>query len=121
MNFAAKVISGKAIGRELGFPTLNLEIVKDLDLEAGVYACMVNFGDKDWKAVLFLGERKTFEDNSPTLEIHVLDEEITTPPSEVKVEIKEKIRSVEKFRSKEKLIEAISKDCEKAKEILRSK
>ena len=116
MQFTAKVISGRGVGKQLGFPTLNLEM-EDLDLESGVYACVAEFAEKEWNAVLFLGKRKTF-DNSPTLEIHILDAEIENSPSEVKVEIRERIRGVEKFLNKEKLIAAITQDCEKAREIL---
>lgn len=101
----------------LGFPTLNFEIPKNFQLEEGVYACVVNFAQRDFDGVLFFGKRKTFAD-AEALEIHVLDEDIPIPPTEAKIKILEKIRGVKKFPSQAELIIAIAKDCEKARKIL---
>lgn len=117
MRFTAKVISGRGIGRMLGFPTLNFETPKNFKLAEGVYACSVNFAQREWDGVLFFGKRKTFADTK-SLEIHILDEVIKDTPAEVETIIVKRIRGIKKFPSQKELVIAIAKDCAKAREIL---
>lgn len=117
LRFTARVISGRSVGRTLGFPTLNFELPKNLRLAEGVYACRVNFAQREWKGVLFFGKRKTFADTQ-SLEIHILDEIIKDTPTEVETTIVKRIRGIKKFPSQKELVIAIAQDCAKAREIL---
>ena len=45
MKLTGKIISGKSRGRELGIPTINLDIQTDA-LEHGVYAVRTEIGDR---------------------------------------------------------------------------
>ncbi|MFH0834600.1 MAG: riboflavin kinase [Patescibacteria group bacterium] len=116
MRFYGKIISGRGIGRKLGFPTLNFAVAENWKIEPGVFAARLFLGEKSWPAILFFGKRKTF-DNQETLEIHVLNE-FAENPSEAEFEILGKIREAAKFDSTEKLVAQIEKDCARAREIL---
>ncbi len=119
----AKVVPGRGVGRQLNFPTLNFEIPEKFEVEFGVFATRLFFGGKIFPAILFFGNRRTF-DGVESLEIHILEKfppaktEVADSPTSAEFEILEKIREVRKFDSPEKLRAQIEKDCAIAKKIL---
>ncbi len=116
MQFSSKIITGRGIGRKLGFPTLNLEVPENFLSESGVFAARLFLDEKVWPAILFFGKRATF-DNEKTLEIHVLTK-FADSPTKVAFEILTKIRAGKKFTSADELKKQIEKDCAAAREIL---
>jgi riboflavin kinase/FMN adenylyltransferase len=123
MRFGGKIIAGQGIGRQLGFPTLNFELAENLKIESGVFAARLFLEEKTFPAILFFGNRETF-DNKKSLEIHILEKlalakaGIEDSPNSAEFEILEKIREVQKFDSSESLKKQIKKDCEIARKIL---
>lgn len=123
MKFHGKIVSGRGIGRKLGFPTLNFEIPENLELENGVFAARLFLNEKIFFAILFFGNRKTFDDKK-ALEIHILENlvpskaRINESPHEAEFEILDKIRDVKKFEDEEDLKKQIEKDCALARKIL---
>jgi riboflavin kinase/FMN adenylyltransferase len=75
--YAGKVVLGKQIGRELGFPTANIRLDPSLLLPAfGVYAAEVEMEDqRRCRAVVNVGLRPTVRRHQGTLalEAHLLD------------------------------------------------
>lgn len=71
------VVQGDQRGRELGFPTANLDLHHELQPPTGVYAGLVRLvGEEDptlLPAVVNLGTRPTFEDAGESVEVHLLD------------------------------------------------
>ncbi len=115
-KFTAKVITGDGRGHEIGFPTINLDITNlDLNLDFGVYASRVSVNGKIYAGAMNYGPRPTFNKNLPAMEVHLLNFLGDLYNIEVEVEILGKIRDVEKFNSKEELIEQIKKDVEAVK------
>ena len=114
-----KTVSGHGVGKILGFPTLNFEYDDEL---RGVFAAWVVIdGSKEaFRSAINIGARPTFEDARVGLEAHLLDLEELEIESGHSVEIVlvKKIRETKKFDSKEALIEQISMDVEKVKELL---
>ena len=76
-SYGGRVARGDWRGRELGFPTANLEIETDRVVPArGVYAGRVLISGDDRtlrRAVINLGTRPTFGDGRQLLEAHLLD------------------------------------------------
>lgn len=116
-----KVVSGKQIGRELGFPTANLlpvcsEQIKPAD---GVYAVRVNIeGRADNKyltAMCNIGTRPTI-DNRPerTIEVHILNYEGELYGKQLTLAFVTRIRDIMKFDSRTSLIAQLHKDMETA-------
>jgi riboflavin kinase/FMN adenylyltransferase len=65
---------GDERGKELGFPTANLEIAEDQALPAeGVYAGVVTFDGVEWPAAISVGRRPQFYDDGRLLvEVYVV-------------------------------------------------
>ena len=108
------VISGRQIGRTLGFPTLNLCWAPELQPRYGVYAVRVS-GEPTvaagLPAVANYGLRPTVEQaGEPLLEAHLLGPCPFVPGSRVMVEWLEFLRPEQKFGSVEELRAQIARD-----------
>lgn len=113
-----KIIAGKGLGRSIGYPTVNLELLNSKGLAYGVYACRVcgslaiaNYGfaptagDKAWK--------------TPVMEVHFIN---GLPPycegsGEMTLDILDFVRHERAFASFEELTRQISFDIEKTRQI----
>jgi len=68
------VIHGAQRGREMGYPTINLEVATQLILPAdGVYAVSLCLGNTRYNGVANIGNNPTFQGNDRRLEVHILD------------------------------------------------
>lgn len=112
------VVSGEGRGRQLGFPTANLETAKELLPKAGVYAVRVRYGRRMYDAVVNLGCRPTFSGADTTLEIHLLDFSGDLYGAHLRLYFVERLRDEQRFPSIEALRAAICDDIAKAREIL---
>lgn len=118
LRFVGFTESGDQIGRQIGFPTINLRT--KTRLPHGVYAVVAEWDGEKYQGVMHCGSRPTFGKKERRVEIHLLDFEdhAITAATRVKVEVIGKIRDVEKFSSQEKLIEAIAGDILKVRALL---
>ncbi len=124
-----QIIPGHGKGKQLGFPTLNLQSLNQLIPAEGVYAGLVEIGDsaeyvcvatEKITAVFSIGRAETLASNYPTLiEAHILTGKVGDLYGKwMAMDFIERIRSQQKFDSEKELSAQIAKDCEKAKEIL---
>lgn len=114
-----QVVSGDKRGRELGFPTANLEPVVDYVLPpAGVYACRVTWQGTTYAGVVNLGLRPTFTNDRFSIEVHILDFNYNLYQEEVELEFVKKIREEREFVRRSDLIAQIEQDIKQAKNIL---
>ncbi len=116
------VVRGDGRGRQLGFPTANLEI-SDLDklLPAeGIYAVRAILREGSQDGVLHLGPRPTFVGARPTIELHLLDWAGDLYGRHVRVDLCARLRAIEQFAGPEPLIEAMHADVLAAREVLES-
>ena len=111
MTFTARVIPGAGRGGRLGVPTLNLNL-DDVpkDLPHGIYACRVGA----LLGALHYGPRPVFDD-SVSCEVHLIDTVVAIPPTEVKVEIVQRLRDIKNFDSEEDLIWQMNEDIRSAR------
>lgn len=74
-NFSikAKVIKSKQIARTLGFPTANIISYNSHYLKQGVYKTYTIINNKKYNSITFVGNNKTFEDNTYSIETHIFD------------------------------------------------
>ena len=112
LKISGIVSEGKKYGRQLGFPTANLN-KKIEELETGVYAGFVRIEDKYEKYIAGITI-----DFSKTIEAHLIDFDLNIYGKNIEVEITNFIRPYESFNSEKELISQIEKDLEKIKEIL---
>ena len=122
-NYRAEgsVTGGKQLGREIGFPTLNLPWSPECRPRFGVY--QVRFrpaGKSSWEpGVANYGIRPTVSpaDSNPLLEVHALEGTKLGPGDVIEVEWLHFIRAEQKFESIELLKEQIARDCEVARKL----
>lgn len=115
------VVEGVQRGREIGFPTANIEPLPKQKLipKSGVYAVRCKIEGKTLKGVLNIGTRPTFENNEKIIiELHIFDFTGDLYGKSVELEFAGRIRDEKKFGSVEELVNQINKDIEKAKQIL---
>ena len=118
MQFQAHSIPGAGRGKDLGTPTVNLELSDVPDgLQEGVYACFVHIESQRSQAVLHFGPRPVFHD-APSCEVHLLDTDLPSPPSQLQVEVISRLRDVQDFPSVVALQEQIADDIAQARSIL---
>lgn len=111
---SGKVIQGDQIGRELGYPTANLNLSSDYKLipPNGIYAVKVKYEGKEYSGMLNIGVRPTFVFDSPkqTLEVHLLDFKGDLYEKYLSLDLIKRIRDEKKFDNRQQLIKEIEKD-----------
>jgi len=106
-----EVIKGAGRGNELGFPTANIMPVKEkILLPDGVYHTATMIGKKKYPSITSIGTKPTFDDETKSVETHIIGISEKLYGKDIKVSFIKKIRDVIKFGSKEELIEQIKKD-----------
>jgi riboflavin kinase/FMN adenylyltransferase len=115
MKVRGKVIKGQGVGQKIGFPTINIEVDKEFDLDFGVYACKVYTFRGVFRGAMHYGPRRILEIEKPALEVHLFDFEGDLYGQEVKVEIYQRIRPTQNFSHLEDLKRQIALDVEAIK------
>lgn len=122
-RFSGQVVQGRALGRQLGWPTANLQVDgrKFLPLE-GVYAAWAWVGGADGQvegplpAVMNLGPQPTVDPNAPSaVEVHLLDTERELVGRTLTVEPIALLRRQQRFDGLDQLRAQISRDAEQAR------
>jgi len=114
-----QVILGAGRGKELGFPTANLEVPEKRVIPAdGVYAVRVQWGDENHPAVANVGTRPTFGEGKRLVEAHILDFEGDLYGEELRLEFIERLRPERRFASVEELVSQMQLDVSQARKIL---
>ncbi|MCT4633717.1 MAG: bifunctional riboflavin kinase/FAD synthetase [Firmicutes bacterium] len=112
----SKVISGKKVGRILGFATANLDIHPNMTLiRPGVYITRALFDGQWYGSISNVGYNPTFEKTGFHLETYIFDFDKDIYDQELAVEFLERIRSEKKFMNLDDLKNQIQKDVDIAK------
>lgn len=114
-----RVVSGRQIGRTIGFPTANI-VPSDARLlvpGAGVYAGQVTLEDgSEWQAVVNIGRRPTVSPDGldQTIEAYLIDYEGDLYGSTIKIDFIVRLRDEKKFPDLESLRAQIAADVKAA-------
>lgn len=116
--FSGVVSRGQQRGRQLGFPTANLEV--DLptaeDLPRGVFGGRLRWEGGDWQwAVVNIGHRPTFAAGALSIEAHVLDYAGDLYGKVLEVELLWHLRGERRFAGTGELSAQIALDVEHAR------
>ena len=111
------VVHGRKLGRDLGFPTLNLRIPHGRPALGGVFVVRVHgLADAPLPAVASLGTRPAVErDGAPLLAAHVLDWRGDAYGRVVRVEFVRKLRDEARYDGLDALVAQIRLDAEQAR------
>lgn len=119
--YIGKVVGGKKIGREIGFPTANLEVNKEFRLieTPGVYATYIDFDGKSYKSMTYIGTKPTINnDRVESIEVHVFDFEGNLYDKTVKIRFVKRIRDERIFENLEVMRRQLEIDEKEIREIL---
>jgi riboflavin kinase/FMN adenylyltransferase len=119
-SFAGIVGHGEGRGKDLGFPTLNVEIESRRKLlpPHGVYAVMVMSARGLFGGMMNLGPRPTFGDERVGLEVHAFDASGDWYGAPVRVEFVSRLRDTMKFSGPQALVEQLRADEKNARAAL---
>ena len=108
---------GQQLGRELGFPTANVQLNRFRAPLSGVFAVKVTVAGKIYRGAANVGVRPTVGDLvKPILEVHLLDFSGDLYGQRIAVEFVHKIRDEKKFNGLDQLVATITQDIELIKQ-----
>ena len=121
-NFSISGVVGRGQerGRELGFPTANLEVAPEFVVPSnGIYATLAHIGSRSYMAATSIGLRPTFDDGeSRTIEAYILDFSNDIYDEPLRLEFVRRIRGEEKYETVEALVDQIDRDVQQTRAIL---
>jgi riboflavin kinase / FMN adenylyltransferase len=113
-----RVVAGKRRGRELGFPTANLETDNELLPPNGVYATMTTIDGIVHPSITNVGLRPTFGDTTKTMiEAHVLGFHGDLYGRQVRLGFVQRLRDERKFEDVDALRAQIEADVRRAERL----
>ena len=124
-----KMTPGRGMGRQLGFPTANIQPLEQIVPAEGVYAGFVAAAEtpkalclqsSTRPAALSIGRAKTFVSDHPLLvEAHILEDDVEDLAGKwLAMDFVERLRPQRRFEKHEDLKQQIARDCQQAKQIL---
>jgi len=120
-SIRALVVHGNELGRRLGFPTANLEILDNqpLFLADGVYAVEINYNKAVYTGMANVGFRPTINGTKRMLEVNLFDFSGDLYGQTLVVLFIARIRDEKKFDSLDELVAQIHLDKQQALTLLR--
>ena len=118
-RMSGKIVQGRKVGRELGYPTANVNLKRLQSAVMGVFAVRVRgISGKPLDAVASVGTRPTFAATKPLLEVHIFDFDEEIYGETIHVDFVARIRDEEKFDDVAALVEQMHRDSARARELL---
>lgn len=120
--FEGEIIEGDKIGRTIGYPTVNLQLIDKNKLVPGdgIYAVQLTISNKQivhrtsdmvhLKGMMSIGIRPTIGSSNRTIEVNIFDFDKEIYGQIVRVYVKKYLREEQKFSGLEELKNAIAKD-----------
>ncbi len=115
-SLSGRIAHGKKLGRQLGYPTINIKMGDKTLIVKGIFAVQVKgIDNQPLRGVASIGTRPTVNGVDTILEVYILDFDRDVYGYRVEVEFLHKIRNEEKFDSLDELTAHIAQDTAKAK------
>ncbi|REL33626.1 bifunctional riboflavin kinase/FAD synthetase [Rhodohalobacter sp. SW132] len=117
------VVHGDKRGKEIGYPTANIQIDLDKKIipKKGVYAVWARVDGEYYPAMMNIGFRPTFKGEGLTMEVHIISFDENIYGKEIQVQFVKRIRDEQSFDGVEALKEQLAKDKMQAVKILKTK
>ncbi|MEK7497109.1 MAG: riboflavin kinase [Patescibacteria group bacterium] len=113
-----RVIRGKGEGRQIGYPTANLQLTESsFRAPTGIYAVWVFLGDIKYAGVLVSGVEQEASDE-PRQEVYLLDFSDDLYEQSLQVEIVQKLRDVIRTTNLEDIKKQIEQDIKATRLLL---
>lgn len=119
-SFSGKVYAHLGRGKQIGYPTANVQL--DKKIPHGVYISQAFVNGAWHPSLTFVGIPRTFiEDSAERAETYILEGEFELVGQELKVELLVSLRENKKFAGVPELIQAIEQDVSQAKSFFAAK
>ena len=117
-SISGRVVDGDKLGRELGYPTANIQIKHNRPPLSGIFVVQVRgLADTPLPGVASLGVRPTVKQNAqPVLEVHRFDFDRSIYGQHVCVDFLSRLRDEEKYDDLPALVTQIAQDVAKARQ-----
>lgn len=118
-RMSGKIIKGEKLGRELGFPTANVDLRRRQSAVLGIFAVRVHGlvgGTRD--GVANVGTRPTFDGDKPLLEVYLFDFDEEIYGHYIHVEFIAHLRDEVKYDAVDQLVAQMHIDAANARSIL---
>lgn len=113
------VVGGQKLGREIGYPTANIELNRAQVIPAdGIYAVWVTWRNRRFKGACSIGIRPTIGGTERTIEVFMLDFDGDLYGETLELAFVERLRDETKFDSLETLKQQIAKDVAQVDSLL---
>jgi riboflavin kinase/FMN adenylyltransferase len=118
----AHVVEGLGVGRQLGYPTANLDTGYLVVPASGIYAAYVHLHRATYRGVLYVGTRPTVTPSvtARTCEVYVMDFSGDLYEEWILVEPVQHLRDDQLFTTLDELRTQISRDVQQAKSLLKT-
>jgi riboflavin kinase/FMN adenylyltransferase len=117
---SGSVIQGEGRGKNLGYPTLNLQMpLQKLLPKDGVYSTRIKVMKTNHQGMLYVGPRLTFGDQAPTVEVHVFGLKKQSSIKKVELWVEDWVREPKEFSDMEQLKRQLVSDEKTVKEMLK--
>lgn len=114
-SIAGRVISGRRLGRTIGYPTANVQLKHRKPALTGVFAVTIEGLDRPLAGMANLGVRPTLAQGlQPSLEVHLFDWSADCYGAHLRVHFVKKLRDEQRFPSLDQLKAQIALDAEHA-------
>lgn len=114
------VVHGDKRGKKIGFPTANVKPQNEKKVipKKGVYAVWVRYEESYYQGMMNIGERPTFDGDSMTLEVHILDFDLDIYGKDVQLQFVKRIRDEHEFNGLKELKDQLNKDKKTVQSVL---
>ena len=120
-NVTGTVIHGYKRGRQIGFPTANIDVPADKIIPRnGVYASKIRVRGQWYQAATNIGVNPTFSNDHLSVESHILDFDQDIYGEQVQLTFELFLRPEMKFNGLDALIEQLKRDIQQTRHILLS-
>lgn len=120
-SISGRVVHGDKLGRDIGFPTANIQLKHNRPPLMGIFAVEVcGLNGEPLPGVASLGRRPTVKgaDAVPVLEVHLFDFDTEIYRRRVRVDFLHKLRDEEKYPDLDSLVAQIRRDVDNARQFL---
>ena len=118
-RMSGKIVRGEKLGRQLGFPTANVDLRRRRSAVMGVYAVRVHgLGQGPVDGVASVGSRPTFDGTKPILEVYLFDFDQDIYGRYIHVDFIGHLREQIKYNEVDELVAQMHIDADNARSIL---
>ena len=119
-SISGRVVHGDKLGRQIGYPTANVQLRHNRPPLSGIFAVRTVDGLGRWRdGAASLGLRPTVDDSGRNkLEVHLFDYSGDLYGQHLRVDFLHKIRDEQKFSDLAALKSRIAEDCDMARKLL---